>query len=87
MATDLEGRAMTNSSYEPSFDHGRVLERMRGRRSHQHHPAGARAHDPAQRHTMIAEAAYYRAEKRHFEPGHELDDWLQAEAEISSLLH
>jgi len=60
---------------------------MRGRRNHQHDPAAERARDPAQRHTMIAEAAYYRAEKRHFEPGHELDDWLQAEAEISSLLH
>jgi len=78
---------MSNSPYEPSFDRGHVLERMRGRRSHQRNPAAARAHDPAQRHTMIAEAAYYRAEKRHFEPGHELDDWLQAEAEISSLLH
>jgi hypothetical protein len=28
---------------------------------------------------MIAEAAYYRAEKRHFAPGQELDDWLEAE--------
>ena len=78
---------MSNSSYEPSFNHGHVLEQMRGRRNHQHDPAAERARDLAQRHTMIAEAAYYRAEKRHFEPGHELDDWLQAEAEISSLLH
>lgn len=31
---------------------------------------------------MIAEAAYYRAEHRGFESGHELDDWLAAEAEI-----
>jgi hypothetical protein len=30
----------------------------------------------------IAEAAYYRAERRGFEPGHELEDWLAAEAEI-----
>lgn len=78
---------MGNSAYEPSFDGGRVLLRMRGRRSRQHNPAAARARDPAQRHAMIAEAAYYRAERRHFEPGHELDDWLQAEAEISRLLH
>jgi Protein of unknown function (DUF2934) len=35
---------------------------------------------------MIAQAAYYHAEQRHFEPGHELDDWLRAEAEISRLL-
>ena len=31
---------------------------------------------------MIAEAAYYRAEKRGFVPGLEREDWLQAEAEV-----
>ena len=31
---------------------------------------------------MVATAAYYRAEKRGFEPGHEMDDWLEAEQEI-----
>lgn len=31
---------------------------------------------------MVAEAAYYRAEHRGFEPGHELEDWLAAEADI-----
>lgn len=31
----------------------------------------------------IAEAAYYRAQKRGFEPGYDLDDWLAAEAEIT----
>lgn len=30
---------------------------------------------------MIAVAAYFRAEQRGFAPGHEMDDWLQAEAE------
>lgn len=34
------------------------------------------------RHTAIAEAAYFRAERRGFVPGHELDDWLTAEAEF-----
>lgn len=34
---------------------------------------------------MIAVAAYYRAERRGFEPGHELEDWLAAEAEIKRL--
>ena len=32
---------------------------------------------------MVATSAYYRAEKRGFEPGHEIDDWLEAEKEIS----
>ncbi len=30
----------------------------------------------------IAELAYYKAESRGFEPGHELDDWLEAEWEF-----
>jgi hypothetical protein len=35
---------------------------------------------------MIAEAAYYIAERRGFEPGAEMDDWLEAEAAIDQLL-
>lgn len=31
----------------------------------------------------IATAAYYRAQARHFEPGNELQDWLEAEQEIN----
>lgn len=31
---------------------------------------------------MIAEAAYYKAEKRGFRPGNELKDWLEAKSEI-----
>jgi hypothetical protein len=31
---------------------------------------------------MIQEAAYYLAEKRGFQPGHELEDWLKAKLQI-----
>ena len=31
---------------------------------------------------LIEEAAYYRAQQRGFAPGHELDDWTAAEAEV-----
>jgi len=31
---------------------------------------------------LIAEAAYYRAKQRGFQPGHELEDWVQAESEV-----
>ena len=34
---------------------------------------------------LIAERAYFRAEKRGFAPGHELEDWLAAEREIAAL--
>jgi hypothetical protein len=33
------------------------------------------------RDACIAELAYLKAEKRGFEPGHELEDWLAAEGE------
>ena len=38
------------------------------------------------RRTMIAEAAYYHAERRGFAPGGEEHDWLRAEAEVDALL-
>ncbi|MCF7984472.1 MAG: DUF2934 domain-containing protein [Thiohalocapsa sp.] len=33
---------------------------------------------------MIAEAAYYKAQQRRFAPGSEMDDWLDAEREITA---
>jgi hypothetical protein len=36
---------------------------------------------------MVAVNAYYRAEKRGFEPGHEMDDWYEAEREITNIYH
>lgn len=33
---------------------------------------------------MVAVNAYYRSEKKGFEDGYELDDWLEAEREISN---
>lgn len=38
------------------------------------------------RQSMIAEAAYLRAAQRGFATGHELDDWLAAERELSARL-
>ncbi len=34
------------------------------------------------RHAAVAREAYFRAERRGFAPGYELDDWLAAEAEV-----
>lgn len=36
------------------------------------------------REERIAMSAYWRAASRQFAPGHELDDWLAAEAEVDS---
>ncbi len=38
------------------------------------------AHEDRQR--LIAKAAYFLAERRNFQPGHEAEDWLAAEAEV-----
>jgi hypothetical protein len=38
------------------------------------------------RRSMIAETAYHIAERRGFQPGHELEDWLHAEKEIDAAL-
>jgi hypothetical protein len=37
-----------------------------------------------EREQMISEAAYFNAERRGFAPGNQIDDWLQAEAEVTS---
>jgi len=39
-----------------------------------------------ERRKMIADAAYFRAQSRDFESGHEVEDWLEAEAEVDRKL-
>jgi hypothetical protein len=47
--------------------------------------AGVRAaRNPQDRWAMIAQLAYFRAEQRGFAPGGELQDWLDAEAEVDA---
>lgn len=38
---------------------------------------------PEERHRLIAEAAYYRAEQRHFLGGDPVQDWLAAEVDVA----
>ena len=40
------------------------------------------AEQSPERRRRIAEAAYYKAERRGFAPGHEERDWLDAESEM-----
>ena len=50
-------------------------------------PKKSNVQDPTQDYQeMIAEAAYYKAEKREFVPGFEQEDWFEAENEILSML-
>jgi hypothetical protein len=39
----------------------------------------------AERRELIAKVAYFRAERRAFQAGHELEDWLAAELEVDQL--
>jgi hypothetical protein len=41
---------------------------------------------PEERHRVVAEAAYFIAERRGFAGGSPIDDWLQAEADIDRML-
>ncbi|MCG8027554.1 MAG: DUF2934 domain-containing protein [Candidatus Thiodiazotropha taylori] len=41
---------------------------------------------PRERYEMIATMAYYRAESRNFEPGYDVQDWLDCEAIIDDML-
>jgi hypothetical protein len=41
--------------------------------------------DPDLRHRMVSEAAYYLYQQRGCTDGYELDDWLQAEAQIDHI--
>ncbi|MDO8293972.1 MAG: DUF2934 domain-containing protein [Gallionella sp.] len=38
------------------------------------------------REQLISEAAYYRAEQRGFQPGNEMADWFDAEADVERML-
>jgi hypothetical protein len=41
---------------------------------------------PRERYEMIATMAYYRAEARNFEPGYDVQDWLDCENTIDNML-
>ncbi|HEU5137917.1 MAG TPA: DUF2934 domain-containing protein [Steroidobacteraceae bacterium] len=49
-------------------------------------PAVAHFVGPEMRSALIAEAAFFRAERRGFAPGNELEDWLAAESEVDAKL-
>ena len=58
------------------------------KRDSSEHPDGERpmAVSSAQRDEMIAVAAYFRAERRGFAPGRDVEDWCEAAAAIDRLL-
>jgi Protein of unknown function (DUF2934) len=49
-------------------------------------PSGFEPPMESEWHRMISEAAYFLAEKRGFEPGRALSDWLEAELQVKEVL-
>jgi hypothetical protein len=43
--------------------------------------------DPNLRHRMVSETAYRRHGECGYEDGYDLEDWLQAQADVDHLLH
>jgi hypothetical protein len=68
----------------------RVLHRERAELDPREETEEAEARGPlpsaSEREQLIAVAAYNRAQGRNFEPGRELEDWLEAEAEIDAMM-
>jgi hypothetical protein len=58
-------------------------KRLTGKASPRLNKGGVTDHE---RHQLISTVAYFRAERRGFIPGSELEDWLAAEEEIGEML-
>lgn len=51
-----------------------------------HSMSGGSIRESGTREKLVREAAYFRAERRGFTPGQELEDWFAAEREVDQLL-
>ena len=49
------------------------------------HPSSGPSISAQERQMLVARAAYFRAEKRGFTPGGELQDWVEAETDVLRL--
>jgi hypothetical protein len=76
----------TPSTARPKRSRNAGAEGNQGSGSARAAPASVRALSAEQRHAMIAEAAYRRAERRGFTTGDAVADWLESEKEVDALL-
>ena len=65
---------------------GAMAARTPMQRSSKDRPGATAGIGAQERQMLIARAAYFRAEKRGFAPGCELEDWIEAEAEVLRLI-
>jgi hypothetical protein len=77
--------ASTKSSKKPTAESSKKVSKKTAKAPRKARPkATTVAATP--RHEMIEKAAYYRAERRNFENGDAVADWLSGEKEIEVLL-
>jgi hypothetical protein len=57
--------------------------RRRAGKVHSH--LGSLEHASEERRLRIERAAYFKAEERSFAPGHEMQDWLEAERDLDQV--
>jgi hypothetical protein len=84
MKSEIRTTRMTGGHSGGRLNTGRGSGKQTPQRSDVSPRAGVVA--PEERHRMIAEAAYFKAERRGFQGGDCDRDWLDSEAEIDAIL-
>jgi hypothetical protein len=90
MVSTSKAKATRSRHVEPRHPHSVPIlgpEDEAGQAPDQPFAEGAQdAVDPDLRHRLISETAFRRYTERGYADGYDLDDWLQAEAEVDHLL-
>jgi hypothetical protein len=82
MSKNMGNEVTRNGPTAPAQAEGEVSAEAGSASAHAEDVQEGRPAEEEERQRLIAVAAYYRAEHRAFAPGCELDDWVEAEAEI-----
>jgi len=84
--TSLQTRTHKTKATPKAGDHGVAVPVKSKQAKAEDHPAAGPTISAEERERFVAQAAYFRAEKRGFAPGCELQDWVEAEAEVLRLI-
>ena len=82
VAANKESKTVTRKSKTGAVADGALLTKASAKRMTKREPSAQP--DGVIREEWIRVAAYYRAERRGFAPGHDLEDWFAAEAGLSA---
>lgn len=83
----IHGATAASARTVPSLPSGAKVEAKKAMSKKPNAGKGnGQAIDPETRYQLIAQEAYFRAERRGFASGGELGDWLEAERDIARML-